>query len=93
MFLLPSKFKENWLKHVWVIAIFLKCAKRRTEKYEETKTNFEGAYLHDGLADSAEIWNGMCPTPRDFPQKKIVQFCSGITELQMRENGIYLVPV
>ena len=25
------------------------------EKYEETKTNFEGAYLSDDLADSAQI--------------------------------------
>jgi len=27
------------------------------EKYEENKTNFEGAYLENGLADSAQIWN------------------------------------
>jgi len=31
--------------------------------------------------------------PEDFLQKKIVQFRSGIIELQMWENGIYLVPV
>jgi len=26
------------------------------EKYEENKTNFEGAYLGNNLADSAQIW-------------------------------------
>ena len=45
------------------------------EKYEETKTNFKGAYLRDGLA---EIWNGMSPTPRNFPQKNL---CSSIQGL------------
>jgi len=39
------------------------------EKYKEHKTNFEGMYLCDGLVDSTEIWNGMCLTPRDFPQQ------------------------
>ena len=27
------------------------------EKYEENKTNFEGAYLSDGWMDSTQIWN------------------------------------
>ena len=31
--------------------------------------------------------------PEGFSTEKIVQFRSGIIELQMRENGIYLVPV
>ena len=31
------------------------CKKKMNEKYEETKTNFEGAYLNDGLADLAQI--------------------------------------
>jgi len=39
------------------------------EKYEENKTNFEGAYLGNGLADSAQIWNWRCPTPRELTQK------------------------
>jgi len=41
-------------------------AKRRRRKYEENKTNFEGAYLGNGLADSAQNWNWRCPTPREF---------------------------
>jgi len=40
---------------------------KEEEKYKETKTKFEGTYLRDGYADLAEIWNGMCPPPRDFP--------------------------
>jgi len=56
--------------------------------------NFEGSYLRDGWADSTEIWNGRCPIPRDFLHlAKMVQFHLGIIELQMRENGIFLVPV
>ena len=58
------------------------------EKYEETMTNFEGAYLRDGYADSAEIF-----LPRGIFHRKIVQFRSDIIDLQMRKNGIYLVPV
>ena len=40
--------------------------------------NFEGVYFHDGLADLTEIWNGMCPTLRDFPQQK---WCSSVQAL------------
>jgi len=29
--------------------------RRRRRKYEENKTNFEGAYLGNGLMDSAQI--------------------------------------
>jgi len=39
------------------------------EKYEENKMNFEGAYLGNGLADSAQIWNWRCPTLKEFTQK------------------------
>jgi len=81
MFLLPSKVKKNWLKHMQVTLIFLECAKRRTRRlrrkiYEEHKTNFEGLYLHDGLADLTEIWNGVCPI-----------------ELQFSESSVFLVPI
>jgi len=46
----------------------------KEEKYEEHKKNFEGTYLRDGWADLTEIWNGMCPTPRDFPHQKWCSF-------------------
>jgi len=39
------------------------------EKYKENKTNFEGAYLGNSLADSAPIWKWRCPTPRKFTQR------------------------
>jgi len=48
-------------------------------------------YLHDGWVDSNEIWNGMCPEGLSIA--KMVQFCSGIIKLQMRENDIFLVSV
>jgi len=35
--------------------------KEEKEKYEENKTNFEGAYLGNSLVDSAQIWNWRCP--------------------------------
>ena len=54
---------------------------------------FEGAYLSDGWADSAQICNGNCPTPRVFSHQKMVNFGSGTMELQMRENGVFLVAV
>jgi len=57
------------------------------------ETNFEGAYLRDGYADLTEIWKGMFPTLRDFPQQKMMQFRLGIIKLQIRENGVFLVPV
>jgi len=41
----------------------------REEKYEENKTNFEGAYLGSSLVHSAQIWKWRCPTPRKFAQK------------------------
>ena len=41
--------------------------KKVKKKYEKTRTNFEDAYLRDGSVDLAEIWNGMFPTPRNFP--------------------------
>ena len=53
---------------------------------EENKTNFEGAYLRNSLADSAQILNWKCPTPRE----NFVCFCSESVELQMR---VFYTPV
>jgi len=45
---LPSKFNGNWLKHLRVISVFLKCKEKEEEnkktKYKEHETNFEGTY-------------------------------------------------
>jgi len=41
---------------------------KKYEKNLKSKTNFEGAYLGNGLADSAEIWNWRCPTLTKFTQ-------------------------
>jgi len=49
----------------WVIAISKSVAKRN----EENKTNFEGAYLGNSSADSAQIWNWRCPTLRKSHRK------------------------
>jgi len=40
--------------------------KEGEEKYEENKTNFEGAYLRNGLVDLAQIWKWRCSTPREI---------------------------
>jgi len=36
---------------------FQKVLRNEEEKYKENKTNFEGEYLGNSLADSAQIWN------------------------------------
>ena len=69
---------------------FKKCCRKK--KYKENKTNFEGAYLGNGLVDSAQIWNWRCPTPRKLTEN-FVYFCSGSVELHMREDSIFLTPV
>jgi len=43
------------------------------EKYEENKTNFEGVYLGNGLADSAKLGIGGAP-PRGNSHKKFYVF-------------------
>ena len=35
---------------------------------KKNKTN-KGTYLSDGWVDSTQIWNGRCPTPREFLQQ------------------------
>ena len=88
MFLLPSEFENTVLRF-----FFLKCVKRsrrrRLRKYEEHKTNFEGAYLHGSWVDLTETWNGLCPSPRDFPLQK---WCSSDEGL-LRYRVQMLVPV
>jgi len=40
-------------------------------KYAKNIRRTLKAYIsRDGLVDLTEIWNGMCSTPRDFPQQK-----------------------
>ena len=53
------------------------------------KMNFEGAYLGNNWADSAQIWNWGFP----IPHRKFIHFCLGSDELQMHENGILFTPV
>ena len=61
---------------------------QKEEKYEENKTNFEGAYLENGLVNSAQICNWRCPAPRKFAQKILCVSAQGVFELQMRENTL-----
>jgi len=43
---------------------------KRKDKEEKYDTNIESAYLSDDWADLYQIWNGRCPTMRDYPQQK-----------------------
>jgi len=52
--------------------------KEGEEKYEENKTNFEGAYLGNSLVNSAQIWNWRCPTPKKFAQKILCVSAQGV---------------
>ena len=58
MFLLPSKFKVNQVKHT--------CKMIEKKNTKEHKMNFESTCLHDLWADLTETWDGMCPTLRDI---------------------------
>ena len=81
LFLLLSKIEENWLQHARVIAIFLKCAKRKRRLRRKIRRNQDKLWRRVSpwwLSGSAEIWNGMCPTPRNLPQKKL---CSSVETL------------
>ena len=51
-------------------SIVCETKKKKILKYKENKTNFEGMHLSDGWEDSPQIWNGKCPTTREFPQQK-----------------------
>jgi len=55
---------------------------RKIKKKESAKNIRQSlkkdTYLFDGLVDLAEIWNGICPTLRDFLQQKC---CSSIQVL------------
>jgi len=53
--------------------------RKEEEKYKENKTDFEGAYLRNGLVDSAQIWNWRCPTPRKFAQKILCVSAQGVS--------------
>jgi len=70
MYLLPSTFEENQLKCTQVIAIFLKCVKRRNLNRKIQRT-LEGSYLYDGWSDLSEIWNGIFPTRGNFHSKMV----------------------
>ena len=52
-----------------ILKVLQKEEKEGEEKYEEDKTNFEGAYLGNGLVDSAQIQNWRFPTLRKFAKK------------------------
>jgi len=47
--------------------------------------NFEGVYLRDGWVDLSQIWNGRCPTLREYSQGKWFVFVQAFIKLQMCE--------
>ena len=71
----------------------LRKEEKEVEKHEENKTNFEGAYLGNGLVDSAQILELEVPHPEEICTENFVCFCSGSFELQMHENGVFFTPV
>ena len=71
--------------------IIVSVAKRRIRrKIQETKKNFEGTYLSDGLADSLK-WE--VPTPREFTQQKWLISGQALSSYGCMETAFFLVPV
>jgi len=66
-------------------------AKRRRKKYEENKTNFEAAYLGNGLADSAQIWNWRSSTPRELTQKILCVSVQGVLSYRCVKTAFSLL--
>jgi len=62
----------------------------KEEKYEENKMKFEGAYLRNGLVDSAQIWNWRCPTPRKFAQKILCASAQGVSSYRCVKTAFSL---
>ena len=74
---------------------FKKCCKRSKkgeEKYEENKTSFEGAYLKNSLANSAQIWNWWCLTLRKFTQKILCASVQGVSSYSCMKMAFSLLP-
>jgi len=69
------------MKLVQVIAISKGVSKRR-KKYIENKTNFECAYLRNGVKLKM-------PYPKEIRIESIIYFCTGSVELQKSENIIF----
>jgi len=61
------------------------------EKYKENKTNFEGAYLRNGLVDSAQIWNWRCPTPWKFAQEILCVSAQGVLSYRCVKTAFSLL--
>jgi len=64
---------------------------RKEEKYEENEMDFEGAYLWNGLADLAQIWNWRCPTPREFTQKILCVSVQGVLSYRWVKTAFSLL--
>ena len=63
------------------------------EKYKENMMNFEGtSYLNNHQINLSQIWNGRCP-PSGIFCRKFAYFRLAITEVQRRENNIFLVSI
>ena len=61
------------------------------EKYEETKSNFGGAYLANAWADSAQIWNRTCPAPRKFAQQNSLVSAKGVSSYRCTKTAFTCV--
>ena len=73
-----------------VIAILKVLQKKEgEEKYvRATKTNFEGTYLSNGLADWAKIWNWKCPQPEKIPKRNWLVFVGGVSSYRCIKTAL-----
>ena len=67
------------------------CKKEKKKKQKENKTNFEGAYLGNGLVDSAQIWNFRYPTPRKFAQNILCVSAQGVSSYRCVKKAHFLL--
>ena len=74
-----------------VLKMLRKEEKKGEEKYEENKTNFEGAYLRKGLVDSAQIWNWRCPTLRELTEKILCFSVKGVLSYRCVKTAFSLL--
>ena len=72
---------------------FKKFFEKKEENYEENKTNFEGAYFWNGLADSAQIRNWRCPTRGNLHSKIRAFLFWECRATEMHENNIFFTPI
>jgi len=83
----PPIHVPDWSKHTWVTAIFAKCAKKN-----KNQKNLESLIACISKEFSSNLECGL-PWVEETSIVNLVLFRSDITELQMRENCDFVVPI